>query len=542
MAEAQAVGARTRAAGRVARFLAVLGPGIVVMLADTDVGSIITAGQSGVQWGYRLLLLQIVLIPILYMVQELTVRLGVFTGRGHGELIKETFGGFWAWISVAGLAVATAGALLTELSGVAGVGELYGVPRWVSLALAGGALLTTVLTGSYRRVERIAILVGLFEFAFFGVALAAKPDLAVVARQAVQIPLHEKAYLYLVAANIGAVIMPWMVFYQQSAVADKRLRPEHLTAARWDTAIGAVITQMVMAAVLIAAAATLATHGAKTSLSSVGDLSAALTPYLGVGVGRLVFGLGIIGAGLVAAIVASLALAWGLGEVAGYKHSLEHHPLEARWFYGIYALCVIGGCILVAIAPNLISLNVAVQVMNAFLLPLVLGFLIALAAKALPPEVRLRGAYLWVVVAIAGATCLLGVFGGLSGIAWSSQGFAGSPAVLATRPAPKAIVAGSEWAPAGRGGLGFAEHLEQQATGERGGFLQAHLDGSPEPPDRAGPFSHQGVARLLVHEVFAAQAGDGDQSIGPRFRQSHEKPEAGDAGDPAEEMGPDLVL
>ena len=180
---------------RLARFVAVLGPGLVVMLADTDVGSIITAGQSGVQWGYRLLLLQLVLIPILYMVQELTVRLGIFTGRGHGELIKETFGRAWAWISVGGLAVATGGALLTELSGVAGVGELYGVPRYVSLAIAGGALLLVVLTGSYRRVERAAIVVGLFEFAFFGVAWAAHPNLAEMAGQAVRIPFADKGYL-----------------------------------------------------------------------------------------------------------------------------------------------------------------------------------------------------------------------------------------------------------------------------------------------------------------------------------------------------------
>jgi Mn2+/Fe2+ NRAMP family transporter len=402
--------------GRLLRFVAVLGPGIVVMLADTDVGSIITAGQSGVQWGYRLLLLQLVLIPILYMVQELTVRLGIFTGRGHGELIKETFGAAWAWVSVTGLAVATGGALLTELSGVAGVGELYGVPRYVSLILAGGGLLIIVLTGSYRRVERAAIAVGLFEFAFFGVAWAAHPNLATLAVQSVQIPIADKNYLYLVAANIGAVIMPWMVFYQQSAVADKRLRPEHFRAARWDTAIGAIVTQLVMAAVLVAAAATIAPHHLTANLTSVGDLSAALTPYLGLGVGRLVFGLGIIGAGMVAAIVSSLALAWGLGEVTGYKHSLENHPLEARWFYGIYAIAVIGGCALVAIAPDLVSLNVGVQVMNALMLPVVLGFLVALAARALPPERRLGGWYLWLVVAVAATTCALGVFGGLSGI------------------------------------------------------------------------------------------------------------------------------
>ena len=402
--------------GAVGRFVAVLGPGLVVMLADTDVGSIITAGQSGVQWGYRLLLLQVVLVPILYMVQELTVRLGIFTGRGHGELIRDTFGRFWAWVSVFGLAVATAGAILTELSGVAGVGELYGVPRTISLALAGITLLLIVMTGSYRRVERAAIALGLFEFAFFGVAWAAHPNLNQMLSQSVQIPLRDQRYMYLVAANIGAVIMPWMVFYQQSAVADKRLRPEHFPAARMDTAIGAVITQLVMAAVLIAAAATLSTARAHPDLNTVGELSAALTPFLGAAVGKLVFGLGVVGAGMVAAIVSSLALAWGLGEVSGYKHSLEHRPFEARWFYGIYAFCVLAGCIVVRFSPNLVTLNIGVQVMNALLLPVVLGFLIALATRALPAAVRLRGWYLWVVIAVGTLTCALGVFGGLQGV------------------------------------------------------------------------------------------------------------------------------
>ena len=406
---------RTALSRRAAQFLAVFGPGLVVMLADTDVGSIITAGQSGVQWGFRLLLLQGVLVPILYMVQELTVRLGIHTGRGHGELIKETFGSFWAWVSVAGLAVATGGALLTELSGVAGVGELFGAPRWMTLSLAVVTLLTIVVTGSYRRVERAAIILGLFEFAFLGVAWLAHPKPDEMFRQAVDIPFTDKNYLYLVAANIGAVIMPWMVFYQQSAVADKKLRPVHLTAARVDTAGGAVVTQIVMAAVLVAAAATLGSGRAVGSLETVGDLSAALTPLLGVGAGRIVFSLGVIGAGMVAAIVASLALAWGLGEVTGYKHSLEHPPREARWFYGVYAVTIIAGAAVIGVAPNLVSLNVGVQVMNAFLLPLVLGFLIALAVRALPHEHRLRGPYLWLVLLVSAATCALGVFGGLNG-------------------------------------------------------------------------------------------------------------------------------
>ena len=400
---------------RIARWLAVFGPGLVVMLADTDVGSLVTAGQSGAQWGYRLLLIQVLLMPILYITQELTVRLGIYTGKGHGELICETFGRFWGWVSAAGLAVATAGALLSEFSGVAAVGDLYGVSRYISLPLAAVALIGVVLTGSYRRVERAAIAIGLFEFAFFGVAWFAHPSVATMAVDAVNIPITNPDYLYLCAANIGAVIMPWMVFYQQSAIADKGLRPEHLGAARADTAIGAIITQLVMAAALVSCAAVIGGADNKVTLDTVGDMAAALTPLLGAAAGKLVFSLGVLGAGMVAAIVASLALAWGVGEVAGYQRSLELPPQRAYWFYGVYAVCIVGGAGLIAVAPDLVSLNVGVQVMNALLLPLVLFFLVALAVKGLPPGLQLRGAYMWVVIVVLTVTTVFGVYGGLSG-------------------------------------------------------------------------------------------------------------------------------
>jgi Mn2+/Fe2+ NRAMP family transporter len=383
------------------------------MLADSDVGSIITAGQSGVQWGYRLLGLTLVLIPLLYVVQELAVRLGIFTGRGHGELIRAVFGPVWAWVSVTGLAIATTGALLTELSGVAGVGELYGVPRAATLPIAATGLLIMVITGSYRRVERAAIIIGLFEAAFFFVAWAARPDPRALLAGSLDIPYANKDYLYLAVANIGSVVTPWMIFYQQSAIADKKLEPEHYAMARCDTAIGAVITQLVMAAVLIACAATL---GGGVSLRSVGDMSQALTPFLGVTVGRLVFGIGVLGAAMVAAIVCSLAFAWGVGEVTGYRRTLEQHPLRARWFYAGYTLCVVGGAITVGVWPNLVALNIGVQVMNALMLPLVLGVLIALAVKALPHAHRLRGPYLWLVLAVCTVTAAFGVVGSISGL------------------------------------------------------------------------------------------------------------------------------
>src|SRR5271166_22631 len=282
------------------RWIAVGGPGLLVMLADTDAGNVVTAAQAGAQWGYRLLPLLLLLTPMLYMMQELTVRLGLYTGRGHGELIRDHFGIGWAWLSTTGLAAAVIGSLITEFTGVAGIGELYGLSRGLTLPLSAAALLAVVATGSYRRVERTAIVVGLFELAFFAVAWAAHPNLATMAKHAVDLPLGNHEFLYMVAAIIGATFNPWMIFYQQSAVADKKLLPEDLSAARWDTAFGAVLTQCLTGAVLVAAAATLASGGAAAGLGSVGEISNALSPLLGENVGRAVFSGGVLGASLVA--------------------------------------------------------------------------------------------------------------------------------------------------------------------------------------------------------------------------------------------------
>ncbi|MDE1997886.1 MAG: divalent metal cation transporter, partial [Burkholderiales bacterium] len=161
---------------------------------------------------------------------------------------------------------------------------------------------------------------------------------------------------FLIAANIGAVIMPWMVFYQQSAVVEKRLAIEDLPAARWDTALGAVVTQVIMAAVLIVTAATLGKAGSQTPLDTVQQIADAITPYLGERAGRLLFGMGMVGASLVAAIVVTLTAARALGEVMGYHHSLEHTPREAPWFYTVYTIALIVAAMTVASGANLVSL------------------------------------------------------------------------------------------------------------------------------------------------------------------------------------------
>jgi Mn2+/Fe2+ NRAMP family transporter len=412
-AQAQLVGTRI---SPVVRSIAVLGPGMLVMLADTDAGNVVTAAQSGAEWGFRFLPLVLLLIPVLYMVQELTVRLGIHTGRGHGELIRERFGLGWAWLSTAGLAAATIGSLITEFTGVAGIGELYGLSRSLTLPLAAAALLTVVATGSYRRVERAALVIGLFELAFFVVAWNAHPRLETLAKDAADLPIGNREFMYLGAAIIGATFNPWMIFYQQSATVDKKLQPADLKHARWDTGIGAVLTQCLTGAVLVASAAAFASGDVPASLSSVGEISNAITPILGEGAGRLLFGAGVLGAAVVAAIVSSLALAWGVGEVTGYRRSLEYRPFEAGWFYGVYAAGVIGSAGLVWLVPNLVWLNITAQVLNAFLMPLVIGFLVALAVKALPEPFRLRGWHLWLIIAVSAVVSAVGVFGGVQAL------------------------------------------------------------------------------------------------------------------------------
>lgn len=396
--------------------LTATGPGLVVMLADTDVGSVVTAAQSGAHWGYRLLWLQLVLIPILYIVQELTVRLGVHTGKGHGELIRETFGVRWAWISVGGLLVTCVGALITEFSGIVGIGELFGVSPSISLILATAFLLSIAYTGGYMRVERIALLLGAFEMSFVAVAIFAHPKASVLMGQFMSIPLGDPDYLYLVAANIGAVIMPWMVFYQQSAVIDKGLNPRDLRVARWDTAIGSFVTQIVMGAIIVTSGAALARSQIRgPALDTVGQIYQALSPVLGDEFARIAFALGVLGAAMVAAIVVSLAAAWGLGEVTGYRRSLSQNPRQAPWFYIVYTFAVMAGATIVWSAENLVALNVAVEVLNALLLPLVLGLLLALAFRALPIGARPSGLYGKTVIAAIFLTSLLGVASGVIG-------------------------------------------------------------------------------------------------------------------------------
>ena len=391
--------------------LAVWGPGLIVMLANTDAGCIITAAQSGAQFGYKMVVPQLVLMPILFAAQEITVRLGIVTGKGHGQLIRERFGLGWGLVSAGTLLLSALGALLTEFAGVAGVGELFGVSKWITVPVTTAFLIGLAFTGSYRRAERIGIAIGLAELAFVPAMILSHPNVHQLVSGLGTFPWHDRQYVYLLAANVGAVIMPWMIFYQQSAVVQRKLKTTMLRQARIDTGIGTVLTQGIMIVVVIALAATVGRTNPGASLNDVGQMASAMIPFLGSGTAKVLIGASVLGGALVAALVVSLAGSWGIAEVLGWKHSLnERISRRSAKFYVTYTLAHLSGAVLVLASVDLVSLAVDCEVMNALLLPIVLGFLLALEAKCLPREYRMRGVYRLAVTGVCIVVMCFGLY------------------------------------------------------------------------------------------------------------------------------------
>ncbi len=359
------------------RFLAVTGPGLIVAFADTEAGSVTTAATSGAQFGYKLILLQLLLIVPLFVVQEMTVRLGTVTGKGHARLIREFYGLGWAWVSLGTMLVTNIAALVTEFAGIAGAALIFGLPAAPLVIVAALLLIVVIFTASYKRAEMFAFALCLVELLFIPAAFAAHPPVHAIVMQGIfgSQPLTDYSYLLLIASNIGAVIMPWMIFYQQSAVVDKGLTLKDLGFARFDTALGAVLTQGIMCAIIITTAATLFVH--HIPVSDAAHAALAFQPLVGRFAG-VTFGVGLIGASMLGAFVVSLATAWAFGEAFGWRCSLND-GLRAKRFSALYVGCVAiaAGIVLIPNLP-LIQMTVYVEAFNGFVLPIVLGFLLFL--------------------------------------------------------------------------------------------------------------------------------------------------------------------
>lgn len=362
------------------KYLAAAGPGLIVAFADTEAGSVTTAATSGAQYGMKLVLLQLLLIVPLFVVQEMTVRLGTVSGRGHAALIRERYGLGWAWVSLGTMLVTNVAALITEFIGVAGAALIFGLPPAPLVIIAATVLIGIAFSGRYRNAEYFALGLCLLELLFIPAAFAAHPSWMNILHNGIlgSQPLGDRGYLLLVAGNIGAVIMPWMIFYQQSATVDKKLTVEDLPMARLDTAIGAVATQLIMIAIIVTTAATLFVHHQR--VSDAAHAALALVPLTGAHWAGTAFGAGLLGAAMIGALVVTLATSWAFGEAFHWPCSLNANCGEAKRFYGLYAALVIlaAGVVLIPGLP-LIQVTINVMAANAFVLPIVLGFLLVMA-------------------------------------------------------------------------------------------------------------------------------------------------------------------
>jgi Mn2+/Fe2+ NRAMP family transporter len=352
---------------------------MIVAFADTEAGSITTAASSGAQYGMKLVLLQLLLIIPLFIVQEMTVRLGTVTGKGHAQLIRDNYGLTWAWVSLGTMLVTNVAALVTEFIGIAGAALIFGVSPPLMVIASALILVSVSLTGNYKRAEKIALGLCLLELLFIPAAFAAKPAPLSILRDGIlgSQPLGDRNYLLLIASNIGAVIMPWMIFYQQSATVDKGLKVRDLNYARVDTAIGAFATQMIMIAVVVTTAATLFVH--RIQVTDAAHAALALVPLTGK-FSAVIFGAGLVGAAMLGAFVVTLATAWAFGEAFRWPCSLNHNCLEAKRFYGLYIAMVslAAGIVLIPNLP-LVKITLYVMAFNALVLPVVLGFLLVMA-------------------------------------------------------------------------------------------------------------------------------------------------------------------
>jgi Mn2+/Fe2+ NRAMP family transporter len=379
---------RARSTGRPFWLFALLaGPGILVMLGENDGPSMLSYAMTGASFGLGFFLPFIVLTFVLaYVVQEMVVRIGIATRRGHAELIVDRFGANWGRFAMADLAIGNLLTLVTEFIAIRAGTAYFGIPP--AVAVTGAAVLIALAMGTRRYMtwERIVMVLAAGNLVFVPAALLAHPDVAAIGRAlATWGPVPgglSMALFTLVLANIGATVTPWMLFFQQSAVVDKGLRPADLTQARVDTGLGAVIAAVVAVATVVTASTLYAHHIDVRTLADGANFAVALKPFIG-SAGAALFALGMIEAGVVAAMTISTSSAYGVCEVLRTRHSLNAGLGSARTFYatGLLSVALAGLIVLIPHAP-LLSISITVNVIATLLMAPALLFVLLLASDA----------------------------------------------------------------------------------------------------------------------------------------------------------------
>ncbi len=358
-------------------FLTVLGPGLITASVDNDAGGITTYSLAGSRYGYDLLWTLIPITVALIVVQEMSARMGVVTGKGLADLIRENFGvKITFWISLA-LLVANQGNVIAEFAGVASALQIFGVPVWLSVPAAAVGVWLLVLKGSYRSVEKFFLVASAF-YLVYPVSLAfSKPDWLEVARATALPRFHaDSQYVGMLIGMVGTTIAPWMQFYLQSAVVEKGIKVEHYRFSRMDVIAGCVVTDLVAFAIVVACGATLFKAGIQ--VETAGQAALALEPLAGRYASWL-FSFGLLNASFFAAAILPLSTAYYVCEAFGWESGVDRKYGEARQFYWLYtSILVVGALVVLWPRLPLVQIMLVSQIVNGVLLPFILVFMLLL--------------------------------------------------------------------------------------------------------------------------------------------------------------------
>jgi Mn2+/Fe2+ NRAMP family transporter len=367
---------------RILTLLAVLGPGIIVMVGDNDAGGVTTYSQAGQDFGYSLLWTLLLLVPVLIVNQEMVVRLGAVTGVGHARLIKERFGKFWAAFSVGDLFILNFLTIATEFVGVKQSSEYFGMSKWLVVPLAAGILIGITASGNFRRWERAMFVFLGISLLVIPLAVMAHPDPGAATRGFLIPSIHggfTSTAALLIIAIVGTTVAPWQLFFQQSNVIDKRITPRWFAYEKADTVIGSVVV------VIGASAIIMATASVFSGTREFGNFSDALSVALGFRQHNsyllgAIYAVLLFDASIVGASAVTLATSYAFGDIFGIRHSLHRGFREAKLFYGMYAGMVVVAAALVLVSNDYLAslITVAVQALAGVLLPSASVFLVLL--------------------------------------------------------------------------------------------------------------------------------------------------------------------
>ena len=382
---------------RLRTLLAILGPGLIVMVGDNDAGAFGTYTQAGQDYGTALLWTLLLLVPVLYVNQEMVLRLGAVTGVGHARLILERFGRFWGTFSVIDLFLLNALTIVTEFIGIALALDYLGLPRETGVIVSAAIIIAAAGTGDFRRFERFSLLLVFGSLLLVPIFLWAHPPLGQMTRDSLvpRLPAHGELseVMLLIVAIVGTTVAPWQLFFQQSYVIDKRITPRFLRYERADLWIGIVLVMIGAIAMMAFTAATFAGQPEFGDFQDAGAVAAGLGRYVGHTAG-VFFAVALIDASVIGAMAVSLSTAYAIGDVLSLRHSLHRKPKEAKTFYAVYGgLVALAAALVLTPGTPLGLLTNAVQTLAGVLLPSATVFLLLLCndEAVLGPWINGRG-------------------------------------------------------------------------------------------------------------------------------------------------------